>query len=152
MAETTTDAGNESIRAWYKEQLDAVVKEMLRIEAVSGAAVEAAPIWAAPNRILIAKVWQAGRKNYFIWTISGESVHMDHIRGSMAATPRDAARHFSLKWQMDADRLINLANKKTPDGKTRANVEAFGNKLIQQAEFLYSMVEQDAGWEPVGNA
>lgn len=152
MTEPNVDAGTEAFKAWYKAQLDAVVKEMLRIEAVSGAAVEAVPVWAAPNQILIAKVWQAGRKNYFIWTISGESVHTDHIKGSMAGTPRDAARHFSLKWQMDADRLTNLAKKKAPDGKTQAKVEAFANKLIQQAEFLYSLVEQDAGWEQVGNA
>lgn len=146
MTDPKEQAEKEALKAWTKKQLDEVVQEMIRIQAVTGAAVEAAPMWAVPNEILIAKVWQAGRKNYFIWTFSGIDHIKDHIKGSMAATPRDAARHFSMKWQMDADRLIKLATKKAPDGKTAANVQTIANKLIQQAEALYGLVEQDSGW------
>ena len=49
-------------KAWYKPLLDAVVKEMLHRKAVVGAAVEATPVWAFPEKILIAKVWGTGEK------------------------------------------------------------------------------------------
>lgn len=138
---------NKALAAWYKEKLDAVVQEMIKIQAVEGVAVEAAPVWMLPNRILIAKVWQAGRKSNFIWTISGEDMITDHVKGPMATTPRNAAKHFSLKWQMDADRLVNVAKHKAPDEKTRASVDMVAKKLIQQAEFLYSLTERDTGWQ-----
>lgn len=147
MTDPKADADKEALKIWYKKVLDAVVKEMLRIGAVSGAAVEAAPIWAAPEQILIAKVWPASQKRNFIWTISGDGVITDHFAGSLAKTPRDAARHFSLKWQVDADRLISLAKAKASDENTRANVEAFAQKMIQQAESLYDLTSRDTGWE-----
>jgi hypothetical protein len=57
MAESNADADKEAIRSWFKALLDAVVKEMLKIKAVTGAAVEATPMWMVPHQILIAKVW-----------------------------------------------------------------------------------------------
>jgi len=147
MTDEKEHAEAEALKAWYKMELDAVVKEMLRIKAISGAAVEATPIWAAPEQILIAKIWPAGQKRRFIWTISGSGVVTDHFPGNLAKTPRDAARHFSLKWQVDADRLSKMASAKTSDGKTRANVEAFAQNMIRQAESLYELTSRDEGWE-----
>ena len=147
MTDPNTDAANAELKAWYKEILDNVVKEMIRTEIITGAAVEASPVWAVPHELLIAKVWPATRKSQFVWTIAGQDWITDHIRGSMASNPKDAARHFSLKWQMDADRMLNLAKTKAPDSNTRANVEAVANKLIHQAESLYELVERGTGWQ-----
>ncbi len=136
-----------ALKAWYKPLLDTVVKEMLGRKAVMGAAVEATPVWALPNRILIAKVWGVSEKSRFIWTISGEAVVTDHIPGSMAATPKDAARHFALKWQMDADRLIALGENKRPVGGTQQHMGNYANKLIRDAESLYDLTEQEEIWK-----
>ncbi len=146
MAESNADADKEAIRSWFKALLDAVVKEMLKIKAVTGAAVEATPMWMVPHQILIAKVWGAGQKSRFIWTISGDRAITDHIAGSLAATPQEAARHFSLKWQMDADRLLELAKTRGPVENTEAHMRAYTNKLIQDAEALYDLVCQDEVW------
>lgn len=147
MTDPKAEAEKEALKAWSKKVLDAVVKEMIRIGAVKGAAVEATPVWAAPEQVLIAKVWPATQKRNFIWTISGNGAITDHVAGSMATTPRDVARHFSLKWQMDAERLLNLARSRAPDANTRNNVEAYAGKMIKNAEALYELVSRDQGWE-----
>jgi hypothetical protein len=147
MTDPKAEADKEALKIWYKEVLDAVVKEMIRIGAVKGAAVEATPVWAAPEQVLIAKVWPATQKRNFIWTISGNGATTDHLAGSLASTPREVARHFSLKWQVDAERLLNLAKSRAPDANTRTNVEAYAHKMIQNAEALYDLVSRDQGWE-----
>jgi len=137
----------EPVRAWYKKTLDDVVKEMLRTGAIAGIAVEASPIWVSPYEILIAKVWDAQQKSQFIWTISGDSVITDHVAGSVAVTPQEVARHFSLKWQMDAERLIALAQNKAPVENTEMHMEAYTEKLIQYAEKLYELTTRDEIWK-----
>lgn len=146
MTETNTETDKEAIRAWFKPLLDNVVMEMQVRNVVSGTAVEASPVWMFPYKILIAKVWGLGQKNRFTWTIAGEAIITDHIPGKMAAAPRDAVRHFALKWQMDADRLIALANSNTPVEGKREHLGAYANKLIRDAEALYQLTEQDGIW------
>ena len=146
MTESKTEKDNEALKKWFKPILDDVVKEMIARKAIVGAAVEASPAWAFPNQILIAKVWGMGQKNKFIWTISGEGVITDHIAGSMAATPKDAARHFALKWQMDADRLRQVGNSKSPVGNTDTHMGNYADKLIADAESLYDLTEREDIW------
>jgi hypothetical protein len=146
MTESKTENDNEALKKWFKPILDDVVKEMIARKAIVGAAVEANPVWAIPHQILIAKVWGMGQKNRFIWTISGEGVITDHIAGSMAATPKDAARHFALKWQMDADRLRQLGSSKSPVANTNTHMGNYADKLIKDAEFLYDLTEREEAW------
>ena len=87
-----------------------------------------------------------GQKTRFIWTISGESVITDYIAGNMAATPKDAARHFALKWQMDADRLREVGKSKGPTGDAQSQMSSYANKLIQDAGSLYDLTERDEVW------
>jgi len=147
MTDPKTDLEDEDIKAWYKGLLDDMVQEMIKIGAVSGAAVEASPVWSAPKQILMAKIWPASQKRNFIWAISGDGAITDHIAGPIATTPRKAATHFALKWQMDAERLLNLAQTKAPDANTRANVEAYVQKMIKNAETLYGFASRDEGWD-----
>jgi hypothetical protein len=127
--------------------LDDLVKKMIRIGAISGVAVDAAPVWGAENQLLIAKIWDTANKSQFIWAITGELAVTDHIPGTMAVNPRDVARHFSYKWQMDADRLAEMANTDQQIANTSANIEAQSKKIIQLAESLYSLTEQDEVWK-----
>lgn len=143
MAESQAGADGNALKAWYKGLLDVVVRDMLKAGAVVGAAVEATPVWAVPQQILIARVWGAGQKSSFIWTISGESVITDHIAGSVASTPREVARHFSLKWQMDAERLLQIARRKEVPENAGRQIEAYAKKIIQCAELLYDLASRD---------
>lgn len=147
MAEAEANAEKEALEAWYKPLLDQVVKEMIRIKAVSGVAVQATPAWMVPNDILIAKVWGIDSEADFVWTISVDKLIADYVAGSIAATPRDVARHFSLKWQMDADRLASLEKVKAPVANTDASMQAYSKKLIRYAETLYDLAQRDDAWD-----
>ena len=131
---------------WFKPMLDDLVKKMIKIGAISGVAIDAAPVWGSENEILIAKVWDTANKSQFIWAITGELAVTDHIPGSMAVTPRDVARHFSYKWQMDADRLAEIANSDSQIANTSAIIQAQSKNIIQLAESLYSLTERDEPW------
>jgi hypothetical protein len=137
----------QAVRTWYKGLLDRVVREMLKSGAVQGAAVEARPVWVYPEQVLIARVWSAAQKSQFIWAIAGEGVVIDHIAGSLAADAREAAKHFSLKWQMDADRLVRTVREKPALGHAVAQIEEYSKKLVAGAEMLYRLTEREDIWK-----
>jgi hypothetical protein len=147
MAESQAGAGGNALKSWYKGLLDIVVRDMLEAGAVGGAAVEATAVWAVPRQILIARVWGAGQESSFIWTIAGESMITDHIAGSVAATPKDVARHFSLKWQMDAERLFQIARRKEVPENAGKQIETYARRIIQCAELLYDLAGRDDIWQ-----
>lgn len=66
MTQDTSVTDKQAVRAWYKKELDTVVKEMLKTGAINGVAIEANPVWSVPFQILIAKVWNANEKSRFI--------------------------------------------------------------------------------------
>lgn len=147
MTEKQNTMEANELKAWYKRLLNNVVNEMLRAGVVSGAAVEAAPIWVVPQQILLAHVWGAGQKNNFIWTIAGDAVITDHIAGKVAAMPRDAARHFALKWQMDAEQLRRVAQRKTSSESDAKEIEAYADRIVHCSEQLYDIAARDDIWE-----
>lgn len=147
MAEPSADAEAEALKAWYTNLLDKVVKEMIDIKAVSDTAVQASPVWMIPNEVLIAKVWGVSKESDFIWTLSVDKLIADYIAGSMAASPRDVARHFSMKWQMDADRLLNHPQVKGSGDKPDPKMQEFSNKLVGYAETLFDLSNRDEPWE-----
>ena len=147
MADSTADADTKALEAWYKSLLDQVVQEMIRLKAVSGVAVQAAPVWMVPHEILIAKVWGINNEHDFVWSVSVDKLIADYIAGSLAATPREVARHFSLKWQMDADRLLSREHNKLAVEKPDARMQDFSNRLIKHAETLYEMANRDDVWQ-----
>jgi len=147
MVEDKAPAATEELKAWYKPLLDVTVSRLIKAGVLTGAAVEAAPMWAEPNRVLIAKVWGTGQRGQFFWAITGEDYISDHVPGSMAKTPQEAARHFSLKWQMDAERLLAMAGKQGVTEKTAEHLQVHRDKLIRQAEHLYQLVARDEIWK-----
>lgn len=147
MADSEASTEKAALEAWYKSLLDQVVKEMIRLKAVSGVAVQASPVWMVPNEILMAKVWSMESEADFVWTISVDKLIADYVAGSLAATPREVARHFSLKWQMDADRLQNLDPVRAPVVDSAAGTQVYAKKLIHYAEMLYDLAERDDAWQ-----
>ncbi|MCH9694036.1 MAG: DUF4826 family protein [Gammaproteobacteria bacterium] len=147
MTESSADAERKALESWYKPLLDNVVKEMIRIKAISGEAVQATPVWMVPDDILMAKVWGVNRENDFVWTISVDKLIADYVAGSLAATPRDVARHFSLKWQMDAERLLSLSKDRPAVENIDPKVRQHSEQLVRYAETLYDLAGQDDAWE-----
>lgn len=147
MTKSNGDAEKDALESWYKPLLDHVVKEMIRLKAVTGVAVQAAPIWVLPNEILIAKVWSVGYENDFVWTISIDKLIADYVAGSLASSPRDVARHFALKWQMDADRIVNFKQNTSSGENVDERMQTYSKQLIQRAESLYELTTRDDAWQ-----
>ena len=145
--ETGTPAEQQNLQAWYKGLLDRVVREMVKTGAVEGAAIEARPVWVYPEEVLIARVWSAAQKSRFVWAIAGEGVVIDHIAGSLAADAREAAKHFALKWQMDADRLVQKVKERPDLQHAVTQIEDYAAKLVSSAEMLYRLTEIESIWK-----
>lgn len=145
MSKKTTPE-QEEFRAWFKAELEKVVDRMIKEKAVTGAAIDAAPMWAVPNQVLIARVWSAAQKSQFIWTISGPGVITDHIPGSLAVGPKEAANHFALKWQVDADKLLKSAENPSLNESVRSELKNQAHKLIGDAESLFDLTLRDDIW------
>jgi hypothetical protein len=146
MSDEQVVADGKALKSWYKGVLDGVVRDMLQAGAVVGTAIEASPVWTVPYEILIARVWATGQQHSFIWTIAGERMITDHIAGSVAATPRDVARHFSLKWQVDAERLFQIARRKDVPASAGKAIETYAGRIIQCAERLYDLASREDIW------
>lgn len=92
--------------------------------------VEARPAWVYPQEIVIGQYRKTAVDTRFFWVIGG-NFPVDCIRGDLAATAREAARYFALKWQLDADRLAG----------------ADARVLQGYAEQLYELTDADPYWD-----
>jgi len=72
----------------------------------------------------------------YLWVLCGD-LPTDHNLLKVAPNAREAVRHFSLKWQMQAENLLESEDK----GQV-----SFANLLISKAEVLYDLYQQDKLW------
>jgi len=121
---------------WIREQLDKAVDEIMTSGVVEDKVAEARPVWSIADKILIGQVRVASEAKTFIWVVCGD-YPTDCLPASAASTARDAARHFSLKWQMDAARQKDAAAM---------------TLLTDKAEELYDIAEDDSLWQEPGAA
>ena len=126
---------DDSANKWLREQLDNAVDEIMASGVVKDQIAEARPVWSIANKVLIGQVRVASEPKSFIWVICGD-YPTDCLPASAAATARDVARHFSLKWQMDAARQTDAAAM---------------TLLMDKAEELYDIVEEDSLWQEPGD-
>lgn len=132
MPDESQNEEKESALAWARETFDKAVQEIIKRGAFRGELVEARPSWALPNKLVVGMARENGDATTFNWIICGHLMPTDHLGSAAAATARDAARHFSLKWQLDA---------------TRARDSTVADILIAKAEELYEIVEDDSLWQ-----
>jgi hypothetical protein len=136
----------EAYAEWVKGELRSMgdharSSDLFQEEAVGHA------VWTLPHRLFIGRIWPKSDKNRAYWVISGIDIPTDHIEASLAETARDAARHFSLKWQLQGARLGNLDG---PDESGAAaddvDWQKVAYRLQAQAEGLYALVEKEEIW------
>lgn len=74
------------------------------------------------------------------WVMSGD-LPSDFVDVKVAKTARDAVRHFSMMWQMQAENLIR-------SGATRSDATQakFAQLLVSRAESLYRMHNDEKLW------
>ncbi len=93
----------------------------------------------------IVAVWKIKAKNgKWYWVISG-NVTSDACALDNAANARDAMRHFALSWQLKAEQLLNMQQL----DQTQRD---YANLLIEQAERLYQMHDNESLWQPTANS
>ncbi|MBR9727819.1 DUF4826 family protein [Shewanella intestini] len=78
-------------------------------------------------------------KKQTFWVMTGD-LPSDHVDVKVAATARDALRHFSMMWQLKAE---NLHNSGLTKDKTQLE---FANLLVSRAESLYQLQSDDKLW------
>ncbi len=127
MSEQQNQPSQEDNVAWGKGRLGAAVDELSEKGIVNTPLVEARIVWMLPQQLFIAELRESSTTPRVLWIIGGD-VAADHLDIKLANTPRDAARHFGLKWQMNAAR------------------EGGDEALEQKAERLLALVEADAAW------
>ncbi|MDH3990112.1 MAG: DUF4826 family protein [Gammaproteobacteria bacterium] len=138
-------ARSEELAAWPKERLEEAVEEMMRLGVVTDALVEARPVWALPNKIMIGQVRDAGDPTIFKWVISGD-VPTDYLDSAVAATPREAARHFAMKWHLESARYQDPSARKTLGPESKQDWDDTGRQLAEKAEALFALVEDKNLW------
>ena len=135
------------LNTWIKKHLDASVRKFMKQGSIESIMVEAKPAWVLPFQILIGKIRTPGSSKEFDWFICGE-VPTDYLESSVASAPRDAAKHFAMKWQLAAAR-----HQQNPVAITqKSRQEDPAAELVKQAEALYELVEDDRLWLQQSNS
>jgi len=119
---------SEELNNWIKDQLQAAIQHLGKLGVIQSVVVEAKPAWVLPFTLVIGQVREKERLVGFDWFISGDAP-ITHAEAAAAKTPREAARHFALQWQLKAAR----------QGED-------GEDLARKAEALYELVEDDQFW------
>jgi len=145
MDEKMDNPGREQLRAWTKIQLDGAVRKLTRPGAIDSMIVEAKPAWVLPYQILIGKFRAHGQAKDFEWFICGE-VPTDTLESTVAPTPREAARHFAMKWQLQAARHQDLTAQESRGAVPETDGKDPGEQLAFKAESLYSLVDDERLW------
>ncbi len=133
--------------AWAKSRLDQAVRDVTKTGIINGATVEAKVVWALPKKILIGHLRDSRPEHGELWIIAGD-LPTDYIDFGTCATPRDAARHFALKWQLEAEQARDPKIRKQRAPNRDVDWEIVSNRLASMAELLYSIAREDQAWEP----
>ena len=147
MNEKLNNPGQEKLDAWIKTQLSAAVRSLTDQGVIEGLLVEAKPAWVLPFQILIGKIRAQEKPNEFYWFICGESP-TDFVGSAVASIPREVARHFALKWQLQAARHQAKGNQSPT---TDFNRDEIDTQLAEKAEALYGLVENMDLWLQKGS-
>lgn len=149
---TNEAAGNTAEQAaqWAKDCLDEAVITASKTGILEGITFDARVAWTLPNRIVIGQIRDSGPSRRELWIIAGE-VPTDCIDASTCAAPRDAARHFALKWQLGAEQLRDPAERAKRQLKPVSDWATVADELEQVATDLYALAEEDRAWNSAVN-
>jgi hypothetical protein len=123
----------EQQQAWVREQYLKATKYL----AEKGHVTESVADTESRYLIPIMALWKINLIDKSkVWVITGD-VPTDHLVLETNEAARDVIRHFSFKWQVQADDLLRSNDKEQ---------STFANLLIQKAEGLYELFSKDELW------
>ena len=127
---------------WVKETLDSAIHEIISTRQFNEPVIRAKPVWHLPGALLLAQ-FEVADSAY--WLITGGGGPTDILNAELANQPRDAARHFSLKWQLGAQQLLD-GEVAPPADMTEQEVREKTVNLIRCAEALSELVSKEQFW------
>jgi hypothetical protein len=143
MQEHSKKQTEEELKKWVKNQLDSAVRELMDQGLFNSVMIEAKPAWVLPFGLLIGMIREQDQRKDFDWFISGDCP-TDRVHSTIASTAREAARHFSLQWQLEAKRLEDSS---PGEPETDSFTGQTTQQLVEKAQSLYELVEEDSLWE-----
>ncbi len=114
--------------AWTKARLTEAIDELSNKGIIETPFVEARLAWTLPQQFFIAELRENSTSPSALWLIGGAEIPCDHVDTALASTPRDAARHFGMKWQLAIAR------------------EGENPVLEAKAELLLGLTQVDDAW------
>ncbi len=133
-------AQKEKITQWAEAEGQAIARELVQKKVLRGH-VKVESRWILPGKMYLGVAWSESQAGPKYWVTGGEMLTRDYVSLDTAETPRDAARHFALQWQLNGAR-IGLA----ADEDAEMDWEAVERRMIERAEALYAMTEEDRYW------
>jgi hypothetical protein len=118
---------------WVKEKYQEALK-YLADKGVIGTTVKTDECRHLGPYVAVWHISDTNNKSY--WVINGD-VPTDHVNIDVSKDARDVMRHFSLKWQMQAENLLAADDN---------SQQEFGKLLINKAENLYRLYEDASVW------
>ena len=104
MSDQDNPAFSEDDLAWAKARLAEAIDELSKTGVIETPFVEARLAWMLPQQFFIAELRESSTSPPALWLIGGDTAPTDHVDVALADTPRDAARHFGMKWQLAVER------------------------------------------------
>lgn len=138
-----TEDGKREFARWILKQLHVQTKHLAVKKLVTDTRARAYASWALPGVLCIGRVVGVHDRKQAYWVISGDAP-TDEVELKVAATPREAARHFAMKWQLMAARLGD--RRPEPAGGKQDAWSEVGGNLAGVAEKLYRLTLEDEHW------
>lgn len=137
---STNPMSDEEIRAWCNKSYQDATAYLAKNGMITESVVLEKSRYLPP----IVAVWQLkSSENEFYWAIS-DTVKSDYIPTSAAATARDAVKIFSLRWQLEVEKLNDEAES---SDETNENAQKASIKELEvAASSLYQLYENEVLW------
>ncbi len=143
-----TEHDVERFAGWLKEQIQGMSRHVYTSGLISTEATGLC-VWSVPHLVFLGQIWPKEDRSKKYWVISGLDLPTDHIDSGLAATPRDAARHFSMKWQLQSANIADLGEQRESkdDSPASTDWQQIAGSLRSNAEALYTLIERDELWD-----
>lgn len=141
-SEQSTDAARDAFVRWVREQHELMASYAVRRELI-GEDAEGVPVWSIPHKVFLGRFYDKATPEQGYWYVAG-GVPSDHISSHLAGNARDALRHFSLKWQLQAAQIEESAA--SDDGDHPPDFANVAQNLSRSAEVLMACAENEDFW------
>lgn len=132
----TTNNPEEQMQIWVRERFQECNKYLAEKGILADKVLVDESRYMAP----LVALWKVkARDRKVFWVITGQ-LPADHVPATIASDPRDVLRHFSMSWQLKADAILNAEQQDPVQQK-------FAALLIQRAEALYQLFNDDKYWQ-----